>query len=331
MFVAAFLLTLIGAATLVAMIARAFGVAIGVGQPTSLLIVIAIGLVGLIVTLAGFMRRIASPLGEVVEAADRVSDGDYSVRVVERGPPFVRSAARAFNAMTERLHVQDRHRRQLMADIAHELRTPLTVMQGRIEGLLDGVYPRDDDHLSRVLEDSRVMARLIEDLRTLANAESGVLKLQREATDLATLIEDSVSAVAPQADERSVALRIAVSPDLPLVNVDPVRIREVLTNLLTNAVRHTEAQGRVMVAAEQAGDGRMELAVSDTGSGIAPEDLPHVFERFYKGRGSHGSGLGLTIARSLIVAHGGDITARSTLGQGTTMTISLPLVAGRGG
>lgn len=281
-------------------------------------------LVGLFLIVAFFrgMRRVGSPLGDIVSAADRLASGDYSARVVERGPPFLRTVARAFNSMTVRLHAQDQQRRHLMADIAHELRTPLTVMQGRLEGLLDGVYERDDARLTEVLEETRTLARLVDDLRTLANAEAGSLSLHKEPTDLAVLIHDAAATTAPAARDRGVTVRVDERTDLPIVDVDPLRIREVLTNLLNNALRHTPSGGAITITAD-ARDNQVVIDVRDTGSGIAPEDLPKIFDRFYKGPASQGSGLGLTIARNLIVAHGGEIRAESRVGEGTTITFTL--------
>jgi signal transduction histidine kinase len=267
------------------------------------------------------LRRFGSPVGEIVEASERVARGDFTTRIDPRGPRFVRTVGTAFNTMTERLEAHDRQRRELMADIAHELRTPLSVVQGRLEGLLDGVYPRDDERLAGVLEETRVLARLVEDLRTVSNAESGILTLQREPTELEPLIQDVVRSLS---SESGAVVRVDVPPDLPVVNVDPVRIREVIANLLSNALRYTPVGGTVSIAARRRDD-RVFVAVVDTGAGISTEDLPRVFERFYKGRTSRGSGLGLTIARNLIVAHGGTIRADSEPGRGTTITFELPV------
>jgi signal transduction histidine kinase len=275
----------------------------------------------------GAMRRVGFPLGDIVGAADRVASGDLSARVRERGPASLRSVARAFNSMAARLQAQDRQRRDLMADIAHELRTPLTVMQGRLEGLLDGVYPRDDAGLAAVLEQTRTLGRLVEDLRTLAHAESGMLTLQKEPTDLAVLAQDVVNSFSGEADAGQVALRADSAAGLPLVDVDPLRIRQVLANLLSNALRHTPQGGSVAVSVEPA-EGRIAVKVADTGAGIAPEELPKIFDRFYKGAASRGSGLGLTIARDLVGAHGGEIRADSRLGKGTTITVTLPAEPG---
>jgi signal transduction histidine kinase len=225
---------------------------------------------------------------------------------------FRRAIRRVGGAFAE----QDRLRRQLLADIAHELRTPLAILQGRIEGLLDGVYPRDEDHLAELLEETRHLSRLVEDLGTLARAEAGALELRKETVDLGDLLRD-VAASLP----RPVAVQ--VPPDLPTVEADPGRIRQVLLNLLANALRHTPPEGAVSIEV-QAEPRRILIRVRDTGSGIAPEDLPRIFERFQKGSDSGGSGLGLAIARKLVLAHGGDIGIESTPGRGTEVTVSLP-------
>jgi two-component system OmpR family sensor kinase/two-component system sensor histidine kinase BaeS len=266
-------------------------------------------------------RRVGRPVTDIVDASERVADGDYATRIDPRGPRFVRTVGSAFNTMTERLEAQDRQRRELMADIAHELRTPLTVIQGRLEGLLDGVYPRDDERLAAVLEETRVLSRLVEDLRTLSNAETGILTLQREPTELPALIQDVVHSLT---GDSTAVVRVDAPADLPVLNIDPVRIREVIVNLLSNALRYTPDGGTVTVSAHRL-DGRVTVAVTDTGAGISAEDLPRVFDRFYKGRTSRGSGLGLTIARNLVVAHGGTIRADSQPGRGSTITFDLPL------
>ncbi|HKH44038.1 MAG TPA: HAMP domain-containing sensor histidine kinase [Thermoanaerobaculia bacterium] len=211
---------------------------------------------------------------------------------------------------------QDRLRRQLMADVAHELRTPLSILQGRIEGLLDGVYPRDETHLTELLDETRHLSRLVADLGTLAHAEAGALELRKEPVDLGDLVRD-VAASLPR------PIAVEVPAELPALEADPVRIRQVLLNLLANALRHTPAEGVIAVEV-QAQPQRMLIRVRDTGSGIAPEDLPHLFERFQKGSDSRGSGLGLPIARKLVLAHGGDIGIESVLGEGTEVTVSLP-------
>jgi signal transduction histidine kinase len=214
-----------------------------------------------------------------------------------------------------------------MADIAHELRTPLTVIQGRLEGLIDGVYPRDDARLTEVLNDTRLLARLVEDLRTLAHTESGTLALHKEPTDVGILAQEVVKAFDAASAAKQVTIEAQIAKDVPLVDVDPIRVREVLTNLVSNALHHTPAGGAVSIAITTTAT-TMAIAVSDSGSGIADGELPKIFDRFYKGRGSTGSGLGLTISKNLVEAHGGEIRAVSTPGRGTSITFTVPLGSG---
>lgn len=288
----------------------------------TLAIVAVIGVFAL--SLVAFVTRVMSPIGDIVGAAHRVAEGDLTARVTASGPPAVRAVANAFNNMAERLAQQEKQRRDLMADIAHELRTPLSVVQGRIEGLIDGVYPRDPSQLEPLLEETRVLARVVDDLRTLANAESGVLTLEKEPTDIGMLLRDAAAAVRDEATRQSTTVTIAEDPAAPVVTLDPVRLRQVIVNLFANAVRHG-GTGASVSAESRVANGMLTIRIADNGPGIPPDELPHIFDRFYKRRGSKGSGLGLTIARTLVRAHGGDISAESRTGQGTTFTIKVPL------
>ena len=220
----------------------------------------------------------------------------------------------AFRRASAYFGAQDRLRRQLMADVAHELRTPLSILQGRIEGLIDGIYPRDDARMAGLLEETQHLSRLVEDLRTLANAEAGALDLRKELVDPSDLIREVAVAF-----EREI--EVDAPEDMRRIDIDPVRIREVLLNLLSNAVRHTD--GAITIRAEME-PRRLMIRVIDTGRGIPPEELPRVFDRFHKGRDSRGSGLGLAIAQTLVKAHGGTIDVASAPGKGTTVTVSLP-------
>jgi two-component system OmpR family sensor kinase/two-component system sensor histidine kinase BaeS len=273
------------------------------------------------------VRRAAIPIGDLLDAADRVAEGDYSTRAAEHGPREVRALARAFNSMAERLQTTDEQRRNLLADVTHELRTPLSVIQGNLEGLIDGVYPADEARLRAILDETQVLSHLIDDLRTLALVESGALNLQKEPTDLAALAGETTAAFRAQADAAGVTLHAEVAPDVPVLNVDPVRMREVLANLIANALRYTPRHGKVAVrcSVERDRSTRVLVSVSDTGEGISPDDLPHIFDRFYKSPDSRGTGLGLAIAKNLVVAHGGLITASSEAGQGTTIRFTLPV------
>jgi two-component system sensor histidine kinase BaeS len=318
-FAALLFLSALGAGTLVSMLFGGRALA-ATSAPIALTIMAGLFLAAL---LAVTMRRVGGPLGDVVEAANQLASGDYTARVAEHGPRSLRTVGRAFNSMAARLESQDQQRRRLMADIAHELRTPLSVIQGRIEGLLDGVYPRDDAQLGQALAETRMLARLVDDLRTLAHAESGALTLQKEPTDITILAQEVVDTFSAEANSRTVLLGLDAPVDLPLVPADPLRLREILMNLLSNAFHHTPAHGSITIELSAATD-RIVVKIADTGVGIAAEDLPKIFDRFYKGSTSRGSGLGLAIARNLVAAHGGDIKAESQPGHGTTITFSLP-------
>jgi signal transduction histidine kinase len=275
-------------------------------------------------TAARGFRRFAAPLGDLIDAAESVEAGNYGVRVRARGPRELRSLATAFNSMSGRLESSERERRRLLADVTHELRTPLTIMQGNLEALLDGVYPPDPAHLEPILEETRVLSRLVDDLRTLSLAEAGALTLHREPTDVGQLLTDSVASFRIQADAAGIKLTTAIDGVLPQAEIDPVRMREILSNLLSNALRYTPRGGTVRVEASVA-DGKVRVSVRDSGPGIAAEALPHIFDRFYKSDESRGAGLGLAIAKSLVVAHGGEIEAKSELGRGTEMRFTFPV------
>lgn len=273
------------------------------------------------------IRRIAGPLADIASAADSVAHRDYRVRINEPefAPAWVGNTARAFNAMAKELEAQDQARRHLMADVAHELRTPLAVMQGKLEGLIDGVYPHDNERLQGLLDDTRVLAKIVEDLRTLSTAESGALVLAKEPTDILVLANDVVSSLITRADDAGVSRGVETDAraEIEAIAIDPLRIREVLTNLVANALRYTPRGGRVDVKVGSTAR-NVEVRVVDTGAGISEGELPRIFDRFYKGAGSSGSGLGLTIARNLVEGHGGAIRAESRPGAGTMIIFTLP-------
>ena len=274
------------------------------------------------------LRHMSAPVGDLLEAAGRITEGDYSKRVSERGPVELRALAHAFNEMAARLQFTEEQRRDLMADITHELRTPLTVIQGNLEGFLDGIYSPDEARLKSLLEETQILARLVEDLRTLALAESGALQLKKEPTNLSLLIRETVSAFRTQADSSGVKIELQVGSEALMLEIDPERIRQVLSNLIANALRYTPSAGTIKVGYTiiQLMEGRYtEVNVEDTGVGIAPDVLPHIFNRFYKSRDSIGTGLGLPIARHLVEAHNGSINAESQAGHGTTIRFRLPM------
>ncbi|MHC1782497.1 MAG: sensor histidine kinase [Anaerolineaceae bacterium] len=273
------------------------------------------------------LRNMSAPFSDLVSAADRVAEKDYAVRVVEKGPGEVRSLAHAFNSMAASLETRDKERRNLFADVSHELRTPLTVIQGNVEGMIDGIYPRDETHLKAILEQSQVLSRLVDDLRTLALAESGSLALRREPTDLAVLASDIAASFHAQALEVGLAVKVEPAGELPLIDLDPVRMREVLSNLIANAMRYSTSGSEISLQLSRIDQPRKSvqiISIHDRGKGISVEDLPHIFDRFYKTRDSSGLGLGLSIARNLVEAHGGSIQAESRPGGGTSIRVNLP-------
>lgn len=273
-----------------------------------------------------FLRRTAEPVSELMEATGRLAEGDYSTRVQPRGSTESRDLARAFNALAERLESNESQRRALIADVTHELRTPLSVIRGAAEGIIDGVYPGDAAHVTPIVEEAEMMARLLEDLAMLSTAEAGLLTLQKDTVDLHQLAEDLTAAFRPRFLAAGVVLTNAVPATLLALDADPLRLRQVLSNLLANALQYSSSGGSVRIEAEVPdSSAAVRIKVVDTGAGIPSEQLPHVFERFRKADSSPGSGLGLAIARSLVEAHGGTISAASVLGQGTTVTVELPL------
>lgn len=273
-------------------------------------------------------RRYGSPLAEVMAAADAVAGGDLTVRVRENIPGELGRMARSFNRMTAELERAEQQRRNLTADVAHELRTPLHIIQGNLEGILDGVYQATPEQITAMLEETRLLARLVSDLQTLSLAEAGELPLHRAPVLVSDLLEDVAASFSGESAQAGVDLRVVVAAqDAALeVNVDPDRIDQVLSNLVANALRHTPEGGKILLraAALQGGEEHhVRLSVEDTGTGIVPEDLPFIFDRFWRGdrsrtrREGAGSGLGLAIARQLVQAHGGAIHVESAPGEGT--------------
>jgi len=282
-------------------------------------------------------RQITSPLGALSRAAEAIAGGDLGRRVEARSDDEIGRVARSFNRMAESLAHADAQRRNMMADIAHELRTPLTIIQGNLEALMDGVYDLTAENVADVHRHTVVLSRLVADLRDLALAEAGQLRLERQPISLSAVIAQVSEGLEAQAREKGVTLKIEASDALPPVEADEQRIAQVLFNLMSNALRHTPRGGTITVGATSRSmvapgpsDGRVLVTVRDTGTGIPPEDLPHVFERFYRAdrsraRATGGSGLGLTIAKQIVEAHGGQIWAQSWLGAGSTFAFSLSL------
>lgn len=309
---------------------------VGGGGPTAVLVwLVGCSLSVFLPLTAVFMairafRGIAAPLSNVMAAADTVAAGDFSVRVDEnRGGDFG-NLARSFNRMAAELDRAEQQRRNLTADIAHELRTPLHIIQGNLEGVLDGVYEPTEEHINTTLDETRLLARLVEDLRTLSLAEADQLPLVLEAVDVPDLLADVQTSFSGQAEAAGVALNVLVNAasEKLVVRGDIGRLDQVLTNLVANAIRHTQPGGKITLTAEAVAED-IQIQVIDNGEGIDEVDLPFVFDRFWRADRARGHsdgavGLGLAIARQLVRAHGGKIGVESKMGLGTRFTIQLP-------
>lgn len=282
-----------------------------------------IAVVGGAATLVAY-RRISRPVGDLLGAAEQLAQGRHDVRVEPGGPRELRSLTATFNDMAARLAETEEQRRRFLADVTHELRTPLAVLQSGIEAQLDGVHPRDDHHLASLLEETHLLARLVDDLHTLALADAGRLALHRERVSPRAMVDDAVDSHAALAARRELTLEAWAAGDAPELDIDPARIRQVLANLLSNAVRHTPAGGSVRVVAERAEAG-VRFAVTDSGTGFPADRLADIFDRSKRPADSRGSGLGLAIARDLVHAHGGTIEARNEASGGATVSFTVPV------
>jgi signal transduction histidine kinase len=284
--------------------------------------------IALILTLV-LSRRMTSPIGVLAKAARRLGRGDLSQRVQLQGEGEVAALAQAFNFMAADLEHAEQLRRNLVADVAHELRTPLSNIQGYLEAIRDEVIKPNAATIRSLNEEAALLSRLVNELQELSLAEAGELKLVYQEEDITKLVKQAVTPWQPQLAAKEISLSLDLSDNLPLVNIDWQRVNQVLHNLLENAVAYTHKGGTISVAAMTQGDW-VEVSVSDTGEGIPAEDLPHIFERFYRvdksrARATGGSGLGLTIAKRLVEAHGGKITVQSKLGKGSRFSFTLPI------
>ncbi|MEV7095833.1 HAMP domain-containing sensor histidine kinase [Amycolatopsis sp. NPDC051045] len=277
-----------------------------------------------VTVLAG--RRLVHPIRALTAAARRMADGDRAARVPVHGNDEVTQLAAAFNTMADSIANTDRQRRALVSDVAHELRTPLANVRGHLEAVQDGVFPLDAELVGSLLEESALLERLVADLQDLALADAGMLRIHPEECQAGDLAEQAVAAHRARAEASGVDLRVAVA-EAVVIRADPTRLRQALGNLVSNATRHTPAGGSVTVTVTGPAD-QVEFTVTDTGTGIAAEHLPHVFERFYRAdpsrsRATGGSGLGLAISKHLVEAHDGELSVTSTPGCGSTFTIRL--------
>ena len=271
---------------------------------------------------------VSRPLVELGLAARRVEAGDLGIRVPLRGADELRDLAASFNRMTIALQDAERQRKNLIADISHELRTPLTVLDGSLRAALDGVSTMTEAQIAELCVRTGYLVRLVNDLRELSLAEAGALPLHPAAFDARELVDECAAILSPLAADRSIALVLEIG-DLPEPRGDPLRVKQILINLLVNAIRHSRGGGRVRIVGSAA-IGGVELAVVDEGDGLEPEQLAEVFDRFYRAdpsrsRETGGSGLGLSIARALARAQGGELRAASGgKGKGCSFALTLP-------
>jgi signal transduction histidine kinase len=298
-------------------------------QRTNTALLLAGGGAVLVALLVGGMlaRTLTHPLERLTQATHRMASGELEQAVPVNSVDEIGELAAAFNQMSRAVSRANNARRQMTADVAHELRTPLTVIAGYVEAMRDGVLAPTPERLSVIYSEMEHLQHLVGDLRTLSQADAGELKLNLQPLDPAEVLQQTSAAFAHQAAQKGVRLELLLDNGLPRVLADETRLGQVLDNLLSNALRHTPGGGRVVLAASATG-GRVRLTVQDTGPGIAPEALPHIFDRFYRADGSRSeetgqSGLGLAIAKALIEAHGGTIGVESAVGQGTTFGIEL--------
>ncbi|MBI4283902.1 MAG: HAMP domain-containing protein [Chloroflexi bacterium] len=275
-----------------------------------------------------FTRQIVAPLGKVTVAARQVAEGNLEQKVDIRGSGELAELGESFNLMAATLSHDQQLRRNMVADIAHELRTPLSILQGNIEAMLDGVLETNTDNLTSIHQETLLLARLVDDLRTLSLADSGQLKFQPETTDLRNVAQQVIDGFQTQLAAKKVSLALEAPNDLPQAWVDPDRTAQVLRNLLSNACHYTPEGGNITIRLTADDDG-ITVLVADTGVGIPPEDLPYVFDRFYRvdrsrTRATGGSGLGLTIVKQLVEAQNGRVWAESTEGKGSIFSFRVP-------
>ncbi len=290
------------------------------------------GALGVVLSIA-LSRTLTAPLGNLATAAHRFAARDWKQRVKVQGAQEIAEVATAFNAMADDLQKQESLRRDMIADIAHELRTPLTVMQGNLRAMLDDVYPLDRAEIATLYDETRLLSRLVDDLRELALADAGQLQLNTQNVNLREVLQNAAANFSIAADAQNVRVEMFPAENLPKVRADADRVAQVLRNLLANALRHTPEGGMITLGATpqqvQGEKNFVRVFVRDTGEGIAREDLPHVFERFYRAdksrtRSTGGTGLGLAIAKAWVEAMGGKIGVESEIGKGSEFWFLLP-------
>jgi signal transduction histidine kinase len=282
----------------------------------------------LIIVASLLVRRFVNPLADVIYAAREVTNGKLGTRISSEGPQDMRSLSDSFNEMAASLERNDRERRDMLADIAHELRTPLSVIRGRLEGIMDGIYTADGGQVSLALEQTYVLERLVDDLRLLTLAESRQLQFEKKSTDLNQLARHTLDLFSAEAREKNISLSLeAFSGDIK-VEVDPQRMEQVMGNLIGNSIRYISEGSSIWLAIEEVNGTAIQLCINDNGPGVPEEDLPYLFDRFWRkdksrSRAAGGTGLGLAIAKQLIEAQEGTIEARNLPEGGLQIRIAL--------
>lgn len=281
-----------------------------------------------IFTAFNLYTRFGKPLGDIFNAIDSVAEGDLSARVPENNSDMFSELFSRFNKMVSELERSDQQRRNLTSDIAHELRTPLHIIQGNLEGVIDGVYEPTPEHIYNTLDETKLLARLVNDLQTLSLAETGQLPLHPTRFLLADLIHDLTTSFSSQAASLGISLQTNIADSSQELTADYDRLNQVLSNLISNALRHTPKDGSISLTTESIENG-IRIEVKDTGTGIPAEDLPFIFDRFWRGdksrTGRTNSGLGLAIAKQLVQAHGGTIEVESEIEKGTKFIVEIPV------
>ena len=278
-----------------------------------------------------FSRRVVAPVRAMSLAAQRIADGRYDERVEVKGEDELARLAVRFNQMAEKLNRVESMRRRLIGDVSHELRTPLTAIKGSMEGLIDGILPANEETYQQIHAETERLNRLVDDLQELSRVESRAYELDIQSVDLPSLVRTVSKRLGPQAESKHISLNVDLSPDLPQVLADQDRIIQVLTNLANNALQYTPEGGKIIISAQQH-NGEIQMSVRDTGVGIPPEHVEHIFDRFYRVDKSRsrqsggGSGIGLTIARALVEAHSGRIWVESAgEAKGSVFHFTLPV------
>lgn len=301
------------------------------------LLVVGLAVFAIALAIGGVLARsVSQPVAEMTRAAEAMARGDYEQQIAVQGDDEIARLGRAFNTMAREVNRVHRMQRDFVANVSHDLKTPLTSIQGFAQALLDGTAeaPEDRRRAAQIIyEEAERMRRLVHTLLELAKLESGQSPLADEPVDLAPLLQDAVRHAIPRAEAKQIELRVRVPETLPIVRGDRARLAQVFDNLLDNALTYTPPGGTVELSAALTSEGTLEVVVADTGEGIPPEDLPRIFERFYradKARAGEGStGLGLAIVKEIVTAHGGHVAAASQPGHGTRFTVTLPLADSR--